>query len=104
MKAPGFKLIHKGKKEGIIYGYCGNTSWEWKDVRNRYCSKCELQLETPMQKSWREYKEKPEYQTSAFPFPPRRKSLFDKLHDDFLALVILGGFVYIIIKIIIWLV
>lgn len=103
MKESGFKLIHKGKKVGIICGNCGNTSWEWKDVRNRCCSKCEHQLETPIQKTWREYKEKPEYQTSAFPFPPRRKSVFDKLHDDFLALVMLAGFVYVVFRVIKWL-
>jgi len=28
---------------------------------------------------------------SAFPFHPRRKKLFDKLHDDFLAVIMLIG-------------
>ncbi len=51
-----------------------------------------------LQRAWRKYKEKPEYQTSAFPFLPRRKSVFDKLHDDFVVLVILAGLVWLLIK------
>jgi hypothetical protein len=37
---------------------------------------------------------------SAFPFPPRRKTLFDKLHDDFLALVSLVGMIGLIVMLI----
>ncbi len=49
--------------------------------------------ETSWQRAWREYKDKPEYMSSVFPFPPRRKTLFDKLHDDLLALFTLAGFI-----------
>jgi ribosomal protein L37E len=103
MQAPSFKLVQKGKRNGIVCGKCGQTSWDWRHARNRYCPNCQLSLETTTQKAWREYKEKPEHQTSALPFPPRRKTLFDKLHDSFLALVTLGGIIYILVNFVIWL-
>jgi len=54
-------------------------------------------VENSLQRAWRLYKEKAEYQTSAFPFQPRRKTLFDKLHDDFLAILTVIGLLGLIL-------
>ncbi|MER9223781.1 hypothetical protein NKI48_34045 [Mesorhizobium sp. M0644] len=51
-----------------------------------------------LQSAWKKYKARVEYTPSPFPFPPKRKGLFEKLHDDFLALVVLGGVFWVIYK------
>jgi len=48
-----------------------------------------------LQSAWQEFKDKPEYQTSACPFPPRRKSTFDKVHDRFIGIVMIVGFFWL---------
>jgi hypothetical protein len=50
--------------------------------------------------AWQRYKDRVEYTPSAFPIPPRRKSPFVKLHDDFVALVTLDGLGWMALKII----
>ena len=50
-----------------------------------------------VQKSfWRRYKDEARYQSSPFPFPPKRMSLFDKLHGDFIGLLSIVGAVWLI--------
>ncbi|WP_224545589.1 hypothetical protein [Mesorhizobium sp. CA16] len=53
-----------------------------------------------LQRAWRDYKAQVEYTTSPYPFRRRRKTLIDKLHDDFFVLVVLGGFIWVIYKVI----
>jgi hypothetical protein len=57
-----------------------------------------------LHRAWVRYRDKVEFETSVFPFPNRRKTLFAKLHDDFLMLLILGGLVWLVVKAIIYVV
>lgn len=52
-----------------------------------------------LRSAWARYKAKVEWTTSPFPFRRRTKSLLEKLHDDFLALVVLGGMFWVIYKV-----
>lgn len=99
-----FKLIRHRDKLGMICRKCGAASWEWKAISNRHCQHCNSSLETARQRAWREHMEKPEHVISAFPFPPRRKTPFDKLHDAFLGIVTLTGILYLAAKGVIWIV
>ena len=63
----------------------------------------ELTFSERLQRAWQRYKDKAEYQSAPFPFSKRRKTLFAKLHDDLLALVVLGGFIWLIYRAIIYL-
>lgn len=83
---------------------CGRTSWHWQDVQNRYCSHCQIWLETPLQRAWRRYRERDEYEPRAFPFSPRRMTLFGKLNRDFVVLVTLAGLAWIGVKLFMFLV
>ncbi len=51
-----------------------------------------------LQRAWKDYQAKVEYTPSPYPFRRRRKNLIDKVHDDFIALVIVGGVFWIIYK------
>lgn len=64
------------------------------------CKNKNQNISKSLYRMWTDYKEKPEYQTSVFPFPPRRKNLFDKVHDGLLGLITLGGIVWLAIKLI----
>jgi hypothetical protein len=51
--------------------------------------------ESPLRAFWRRYKKEERYQPSAFPFPPRRMSLFDKLHSDFIGILMIIGIIWL---------
>jgi len=51
----------------------------------------------PVRAAWDRYRNNVEYQSSPFPFPPRRMTLFDKLHRDFIVLTSLVGAVWLIV-------
>lgn len=53
---------------------------------------------------WQRYQDEPRYQTSPFPFPRRRMTLFDKLHSDFISLVSIVGAIWLAVLLIRYLV
>ncbi len=73
--------------------------WSENDELCRACildskSKFELWQQragTRFERWWREFKEKPEYQPSPFPFPPKRMTVADKLLQSFLVLAMILG-------------
>jgi hypothetical protein len=52
--------------------------------------------------AWREFKEGPEHSPRAFPLLPRRKSLSEKLHDCFIALITLAGLGWLLSRLVLY--
>ena len=97
MATERYRIVRHKKAVGIHCEICGRTSYDWRAAMNRYCPHCEEYLETPFQRNWRRFKEKPEYQRSAFPFPPRKVSVFEKIWSGIHGLLMVVGVIWLFI-------
>ena len=102
MEGKKFKIIQRGKRQGILCKDCNSTSWEWDNVYKRYCPSCKNYLETSFEHEWRNFKETPEYRSSPCPFPPKRLSVGEKIESRIMGALMLVGGVWMLSNIIIY--